>query len=165
MTHGESPPSGIRGVTVDAVWVEDDEAVEVESDDVDGWLVPMLAREFVMGFSRERRIKPFSRRMPRKVPRLRCFDPVSGRCDEDEDEAERHVDEPVTSFDSADFEVIEDEEKWFFVCLDAVGTDGMVNPLTLTTTFEYNNRRVEVAVIRFIFSLNFFKMRFFKKMV
>lgn len=148
MTHGERPPSGIRGVTVDAVWVEVDEALEVESDDVDGWLVPMFVRELVRGFSRERRTKPFSRRMPRKVPRLRCFDPVSGRCDEDE--AERHVDEPVSSFDRADFEVI--EEKWFVVCLDAVDNDGMVNPLTLTTTFEDNNKRVEVAVMRFIFS-------------
>ncbi len=118
-------------MTVDAVWVEVNEAVEVVSEDVDGWLVLMLDREFVREFSRERRTKPFSRRIPRKVPRLRCFDPVSGRCDEDEaerhvDEAERHVDEPVASFDSADFEVI--EEMWFVVCLHTVDNDGMAKP-------------------------------------
>jgi len=51
MTLHNLPPSGIRGVT--------EEDCEVSS--------------------RERRMKPFSRRMPRNVPLFKCFRPGSGR--------------------------------------------------------------------------------------
>ena len=64
MTQGERPPSGIRGVTCDWVCVEVDLDVDVDDDDVnieDGVVDDCIE-------SRERRRKPFSRRIPRNVP-------------------------------------------------------------------------------------------------
>ena len=63
MTQGERPPSGMRGVTWDWIWV-----VEVDwdvVDVVDGFDVGVVDDCIEL---RERRRKPFSRRIPRNVP-------------------------------------------------------------------------------------------------